>query len=155
MEISEISIQKIGLASAEPSVEDYRECGQSIFEAFSKIGFAYIRHHGIEDSTVEKVFERSRQFFSLPVETKNLVRNVKGSDQGYVARGQEIFDASEDAEKVRQLLLLSLPLVLLVMSLSLPLVLLVLSLSLLVCCCCYRGRLCCCCCKEGFLRYCC
>lgn len=111
MEISEISIKKIGLTSLEPSEEDYRECGKSIFEAFSKIGFAYIRHHGIEDSTVEKVFEKSREFFALPVESKKLVRNLKGSDEGYVARGQEIFDASEDAEKVRSLLLMLLSLV--------------------------------------------
>ena len=100
MEITEISIDKIGLKSPNPTDEDLKRIGQCFFDSFSKIGFAYIRDHGIDESLISEAFESSREFFSLPIETKDRVRKVKGADQGYVARGQEIFDASQDAEKV-------------------------------------------------------
>jgi isopenicillin N synthase-like dioxygenase len=100
MEINEISIAKIGLESPNPTLEDFESCGKSFFESFSKIGFAYIRDHGIESSLISEAFESSREFFSLPIEAKNRVRKIKGDDQGYVGRGQEIFDASQDSEKV-------------------------------------------------------
>ena len=100
MEIVNVSVSKIGLASENPSESDFEECGRTLFDAFSKIGFVYLCDHGIEANVVSEAFKASKEFFCLPQELKDLVRKVEGSDQGYVGRGQEIFDASEDAEKV-------------------------------------------------------
>ena len=100
MEISEISISKIGLDTLEPTLEDYQQCGQSLVENLSKIGFAYIRDHGIKSELIGSAFEASRDFFLQSFEEKNLVRKFSGYEQGFVARGQEVFDASQDYEKV-------------------------------------------------------
>ena len=54
MEISQISIAKIGLKSADPSFDDYKGVGAKLREAFSKLGFVYIKDHGIEDATIQK-----------------------------------------------------------------------------------------------------
>jgi isopenicillin N synthase-like dioxygenase len=44
-----------------------------------------------------------REFFLLPCETKSLLKKKTGPEHGYVSRGQEIFDASQDSEKVPSL----------------------------------------------------
>ncbi len=54
MEISQLSVAKIGLKSTEPSVDDYREVGAKLKEAFSKLGFVYILDHGIDEDLVER-----------------------------------------------------------------------------------------------------
>ena len=54
MEISQLSVAKIGLKSTEPSVDDYREVGAKLKEAFSKLGFVYILDHGIDADLVER-----------------------------------------------------------------------------------------------------
>lgn len=54
MVIGQLSVAKIGLKSTEPSVEDYREVGAMLKEAFSKLGFVYILDHGIDAVLVEK-----------------------------------------------------------------------------------------------------
>jgi len=100
MEIVKVSVSKIGLDSENPTAADFDECGRSLFEAFSKIGFVYLCDHGIDGSVISQAFETSKEFFCLPPEVKNLTRKSGGSDQGFVGRGQEIFDASQDAEKV-------------------------------------------------------
>ena len=54
MEISQISIAKIGLKSADPSCDDYKEVGAKLREVFSKLGFVYIKDHGIDATTIQK-----------------------------------------------------------------------------------------------------
>ena len=100
MEIAQISISNIGLKTENPSKEDLAKCGQELFGAFSKLGFVYISDHGINGDIISGAFETSKDFFLLPPEEKNRIRKPAGPDQGYVERGQEIFDASKDAERV-------------------------------------------------------
>ena len=54
MEISQISIANIGLKSADPSFDDYKEVGTKLREAFTKLGFVYISDHGIDDAIIQK-----------------------------------------------------------------------------------------------------
>jgi isopenicillin N synthase-like dioxygenase len=61
MEISEISVANIGLKAADPSYEDYWEVGDKLKEAFSKLGFVYIRDHGIDDVIIQK-YEYKKMF---------------------------------------------------------------------------------------------
>lgn len=100
MEIAQISVSNIGLKTKTPSKSDLSKCGQDLFDAFSKLGFVYIRDHGIDDDVISGAFETSKEFFLLPSEEKFRTKKATGPDQGYVQRGQEIFDASKDAEKV-------------------------------------------------------
>ena len=54
MEIAKVSIAKIGLASAEPTLDDFRDIGERLKEAFSKIGFVYLCDHGIDDDVISR-----------------------------------------------------------------------------------------------------
>ena len=100
MEIAQISISDIGLRTDIPSKAGLTKCGRELFDAFSKLGFVYLCDHGIDGDIVSGAFETSKDFFLLSAEEKNRIRKLAGPDQGYVERGQEIFDASQDAEKV-------------------------------------------------------
>ena len=54
MEIAKVSIAKIGLGSAEPTFDDYKEVGEKLREAFSKLGFVYISDHGVDDELITR-----------------------------------------------------------------------------------------------------
>ena len=83
MEISELSLSKIGLqVSNDPSTEALISCGKGLREAFSKVGFVYIRDHGINPEVIKNAMETSKQYFMMPVEAKN-ERNFD-VHQGYV-----------------------------------------------------------------------
>ena len=49
-----MSIAKIGLDSAEPTLDDFRDIGERLKEAFSKIGFVYLCDHGIDDDVISR-----------------------------------------------------------------------------------------------------
>ena len=49
---------------------DYFELVEEFGRVFSTIGFALVVNHGIPSSLVDRVFEASRQFHGLPIETK-------------------------------------------------------------------------------------
>ena len=83
MEISELSLSQIGLhLTIEPSVEALISCGKGLREAFSKVGFVYIRDHGISPELIKNAMEVSKQFFMMPAEAKK-ERNST-AHQGYV-----------------------------------------------------------------------
>lgn len=52
MEIAKVSIAKIGLASADPTLDDFKDVGERLKDAFSKIGFVYLCDHGIPDDVI-------------------------------------------------------------------------------------------------------
>jgi len=54
MEISKVSIAKIGLKSADPTFADYKEVGEKLREAFSSLGFVYLYDHGIDEEVVNR-----------------------------------------------------------------------------------------------------
>lgn len=47
-----------------------RQVAQEIDYAYSQVGFAYLKHHGIEQSLIDGIFEASRRFHALPREEK-------------------------------------------------------------------------------------
>ncbi len=54
MEISKVSIAKIGLKSADPTFADYKEVGEKLREGFSSLGFVYLYDHGIDEEVVSR-----------------------------------------------------------------------------------------------------
>ena len=46
-------------------------------------GFFYIINHGVEETLLERMFDESRKFFSLPVEEK--MKLVRKEHRGYTA----------------------------------------------------------------------
>jgi isopenicillin N synthase-like dioxygenase len=54
MEIAQVSISKIGLKYSEPTFEDYQEVGLQLRKAFSKLGFVYLKDHGVDESVIER-----------------------------------------------------------------------------------------------------
>ena len=83
MEISELSLSQIGLqVSNEPSREALFFCGKGLREAFSKVGFVYIRDHGISQEVIKNAMEASKQYFMMPAEAKK--ERDFNVQQGYV-----------------------------------------------------------------------
>jgi isopenicillin N synthase-like dioxygenase len=60
MEITQVSLSKVGLAASNPTSEDFSDCGRQLYNAFSKIGFVYLCDHGIDDSVITAALESSR-----------------------------------------------------------------------------------------------
>ena len=54
MEIAKVSIDKIGLGSADPAFDGYKEVGEKLREAFSKLGFVYISDHGVDEELITR-----------------------------------------------------------------------------------------------------
>ena len=85
MEISELSLSQIGLhLTTEPSVEALVSCGKGLREAFSKVGFVYIRDHGISPQLIEGAMDASKQYFLMPTEAKQAFPRDPAIQQGYV-----------------------------------------------------------------------
>ncbi|ETI29417.1 hypothetical protein G647_01870 [Cladophialophora carrionii CBS 160.54] len=63
---------------------------REVYDAFSSVGFVYLREHGIAQKKVDEIFGLAQTFFSLPLEAK---LRYKLSDahvnQGYTADGAE------------------------------------------------------------------
>ena len=54
MEINELSLSQIGLdVKIEPTTEALLSCGKRLREAFSQVGFVYIRDHGISPQLIK------------------------------------------------------------------------------------------------------
>ena len=41
-----------------------------VYDAYSKVGFAYITNHGVDSDLIDDIFEASHQFHALSVEDK-------------------------------------------------------------------------------------
>ena len=107
MEIPILSISNIGLHNkSNPKSESLISCGQNLKDAFSNVGFVYIKDHGIDENLIQKSMEASRNYFLLPQKIKEAFPRQPSIQQGYVAPGREIFDQKEDGSKVKQIILL-------------------------------------------------
>ena len=85
MEINELSLAEIGLyVTSEPSTETLLSCGKGLREAFSLVGFVYIRDHGIKDDLIKSAMEASQQYFLMPTEVKEAFPRDPEIQQGYV-----------------------------------------------------------------------
>jgi isopenicillin N synthase-like dioxygenase len=93
MEILEVNIESIGLNVTSPTDEEYKKVGEELFNAFETIGFVFITGHGVSKEVVEKSMETSKDFFTLPLNSKNEILRDPEIQQGYVAAGQELFNS--------------------------------------------------------------
>ena len=76
-------------------------------QAFSSVGFVYIRDHGIDEEIIKSAMEASKNYFLLPQAKKVAFPRDPVIQQGYVAPGREIFDQKEDGSKVNSVTVLS------------------------------------------------
>ena len=95
MEILQVDIDRIGLKNPFPTDEDYTEVGKELFKAFEKVGFVYIKGHGVSKNIIDKSMETSREFFHLPLEKKKMLLRDPEIQQGYVEAGMELFNSKE------------------------------------------------------------
>ncbi|KAF2792882.1 Clavaminate synthase-like protein [Melanomma pulvis-pyrius CBS 109.77] len=69
---------------------DKRAVAKELYEAFSTVGWVYLKDHGIPQTRVEEIFELAKRFFSLPIEKKLEWRLLNPEiNQGYTADGTE------------------------------------------------------------------
>ncbi|KAK7045137.1 hypothetical protein R3P38DRAFT_3177364 [Favolaschia claudopus] len=80
-----------------------------MLQSFKDIGFVYLINHGIPQAKVTEMFEMSKKFFALPLETKNLAPHPPSGThhRGFSAQGQEkvtqhVYDCDSLAEQRAQ-----------------------------------------------------
>lgn len=69
-----------------------------IMEAFGEWGFIYFKGHGIDSNFIKKMFDVSKDFFTLPMEEKEkLMMDTNNSETiyGYVPFKMETFDSNK------------------------------------------------------------
>jgi len=72
------------LLSSEPDVR--RKLADQIRDACLNVGFLYVKNHGIPEELTQDALEASKQFFSLPLETKmELDNRTTPNFKGYSA----------------------------------------------------------------------
>jgi isopenicillin N synthase-like dioxygenase len=59
---------------------------RALLDAAQRVGFFYVRNHGVPQPLVERVYALSRRFFALPAETKQSVR-INALHRGFIAVG--------------------------------------------------------------------
>ena len=50
--------------------EKRKELAGQVYDACTRVGFFYIRNHGVDESIMKNVFSAAKDFFSLPLEDK-------------------------------------------------------------------------------------
>lgn len=87
------------------SLAEKRCIADDIVNGFKEVGFVYLTGHVIEPETVERVFQKSAEFFQLPEETKaRLAWDDPKANRGYVQVGRErVATASLNAAEIAAL----------------------------------------------------
>ena len=72
------------------TLEEKKAIANQVMDAFRTVGFLILQHHTVPQPLVDAVFDRSKAFFDLPPETKNLLQwECAESNRGYVPPGME------------------------------------------------------------------
>lgn len=88
---TEIAIEDIpvidvaGLAGDDPAA--IAAAGAAMREAAERIGFFYVRNHGVAPALTERAFAASRRFFALP-EAEKRKAEINANHRGFLAVGQ-------------------------------------------------------------------
>ncbi|KAF2728858.1 Clavaminate synthase-like protein [Polyplosphaeria fusca] len=70
--------------------EDKNAVAKELYEAFSTVGWVYLKDHGIPQSRVDEIFALAKTFFSLPISEKLRWKLTNPEvNQGYTADGAE------------------------------------------------------------------
>ncbi|KAJ8754347.1 hypothetical protein K2173_002798 [Erythroxylum novogranatense] len=78
------------------SIPDRLSTAGLIRQACTEYGFFYLVNHGVEDELVEKVFQESRKFFSLPLDEK--MKLYRKEHRGYTPLYAEKLDTSSTSK---------------------------------------------------------
>ena len=78
---------------------EINKLAKEIYDAFTTIGFVYIKNHDIPESEISGLFETGGKFFKLPSEEKNkFARKSNSKNHGYVGVGVEVLDTSKPTD---------------------------------------------------------
>ncbi|PCH41193.1 Clavaminate synthase-like protein [Wolfiporia cocos MD-104 SS10] len=88
--------------SSATSQSEKRQTADEIVNGFKEVGFIYLNKHGVPDGTVQHAFQKSAEFFRLPMEEKLAWKDPR-ANRGYVQIGRERATQSADAEEIAQL----------------------------------------------------
>ncbi len=59
-------------------------------EAYAEIGFVSIKNHGISEKTIDDLYDKIKEFFALPINTKQKYELAEtGGQRGYTSFGKE------------------------------------------------------------------
>ncbi|KAG9315772.1 Clavaminate synthase-like protein [Chiua virens] len=96
-----IDFSAFRIASA-PS--EKRRIADDIVNGFKEVGFVYLSGHGIPQSVIDNVYNKSASFFSLPQQIKDKVAwDDPRANRGYVKVGRERVTQSSDAAEIATL----------------------------------------------------
>lgn len=84
--VEEIPVIDVG-ALARDDAQAQRQVATEMREAAQRIGFFYVRNHGVPQALIDQVFATSAAFFALPPETKAGV-TINAIHRGWLAVGQ-------------------------------------------------------------------
>ncbi|EJF62419.1 Clavaminate synthase-like protein [Dichomitus squalens LYAD-421 SS1] len=77
---------------------------EEVVRGFTDVGFVYLSNHGIPQETVQQAFQKSAEFFKLPIEKKSeLAWRDPRANRGFVQVGRERVTQSADADEIKQL----------------------------------------------------
>lgn len=65
------------------------DLGQKVRDAFSSVGFCYLKNHGVHEELITKYRQVSREFFEQPVEVKQMYERGNEINFGWVAVERE------------------------------------------------------------------
>lgn len=78
---------------------DRQRVAEQIFQACHRVGFLYLKNHGIPQAQIGQAFARSRQFFDLPLAEKQAVAwSSEFSNRGYVGLERERLDEAQPGD---------------------------------------------------------
>ncbi|KAJ5168647.1 uncharacterized protein N7482_004241 [Penicillium canariense] len=105
--IDNLSIPIIDLEPARTGTpEQAAQVAQDVYQAFKKVGFVYIKNHGVPQDLLDQAFAWSAKFFALPQSEKNKAPHPPEGwyHRGYSGVGREkviqmVFDKDGIAEK--------------------------------------------------------
>ena len=75
--------------SATVDGEKLKSLGQQVKDAFSSVGFCYLKNHGVSEELIGRYQKVSKEFFEQPVEVKEGYRRGTEINFGWVATEQE------------------------------------------------------------------
>ena len=76
---------------------EMHKLAQEIYDAFTSVGFTYIKNHGIPESEISKLFHVAEKFFKQPNKEKQRFerQTVTSTFHGWLAAGRELVDPSK------------------------------------------------------------
>lgn len=94
-----IDLSQIPLIDFSPfldgTAQERRQVADQIVRACELIGFFYLTGHGVPENLRTRVFERSAQFFHLPMDEKTKLKATQEWNRGYIfGGGREKLDAN-------------------------------------------------------------